>query len=180
VLVLLGAVALTIVLAAAAATFVVEHAQEQDEQHEIRTQLADDMSASLADAVGTARLAARGDVQEPVQRRALVAWTAAAGRIEAELAGRFPGADVLRQWRGYGRAVDAYLRLGGPTNERESLLGYLSSYGRAAGVVWGHLAPPSGLTTGSEFQTAYAQVGTWLLRRGGELVRLVLSLDPNV
>jgi hypothetical protein len=108
-----------------------------------------------------------------------VAWTAASGRIEAELAGRFPDEDVLRQWRGYGRAVDAYLRLGSPTNEREALLGYLSSYARAAGVVWGHLAPPSGLTTGPEFQTAYAQVGTWLLRRGGELVELVLSLDPE-
>jgi hypothetical protein len=171
---------LAVLLGAAAASVIVERAHEQDEQQAVRTQLADDMSASLADAVGTARLAAHGDVREPVQRRALVAWTAASGRIEAQLAGRFPDDNVLRQWRGYGRAVDAYLRLGGPTDEREELLGYLSSYGRGAGVVWGDLAPPSGLTTGPEFQTAYAEVGTWLLRRGGELVQRVLSLDPDV
>ena len=177
---LLGAVALAVVLGAAAATFVVEYAREQDEQLAVRSALVDDMSASLADAIGAARLAARGDVREPVQRQALVAWTSASGRIEAELAGRFPDEDVLRRWRAYARAVDAYLRLGGPTNEREALLGYLSSYARGAAVVWGHLAPPSGLTTGPEFQAAYAQAGTWLLRRGGELVRLVLSLDPDV
>jgi hypothetical protein len=178
--VLLGAVVLAIVLGAAAATFVVEYAQEQDERLNVRTGLADDMSASLADALGAARLAARGDVREPVQRQALVEWTAASARIAAQLAGRFPDEDVVRQWRAYGRAVDAHLRLGGSTTDREALLGYLSNYARAAGVVWGHLAPPSGLTTGPEFQTAYAQVGTWLLRRGGELVQLVLSLDPDV
>jgi hypothetical protein len=60
------------------------------------------------------------------------------------------------------------------------LLGYLSSYARGSGVVWGHLAPPSGLTSGGEFQTAYEKVGAWLLRRGGELVEHVLSLDPDV
>jgi hypothetical protein len=168
------------VLGAAAATFVVEYAQEHNEQLAVRSALAQDMSTSLAEAIGAARLAARGDVREPAQRRALVDWTADGGRISVQLAGRFPDQDVGRQWRAYVRAIDAYLRLGGPTTEREPLLGFLSNYARAAGVVWGHLAPPSGLTTGPEFQTAYAQVGTWLLRRGGELVRLVLSLDPAV
>jgi hypothetical protein len=172
---------LAVVLGAVAAVLVViERAQEHDEQLEVRTALVRDMSTSLAAAVGTARLAGRGDVQEPAYRDALVDWTAAGSRIAAELAGRFPDDDVVRQWRGYDRAVDAYLRLGGPTNERDELLGYLSSYARDAGVVWGHLAPPSGLTTGTEFQAAYARVGTWLIRRGGELVRRVLLLDPEV
>lgn len=155
-------------------------AQERDEQISVRTALARDISASLAEAIGTAGLAARGDVQEPTHRRALVAWTTARSRIAAELGGRFPNDDIVRQWRSYGRAVDAYVRLGGVSTDREAQVGYLSAYAREAGVDWAHLAPASGLTSGPQFQAEYERLGAWLVRRGGELVKLVLSLDPDV
>jgi hypothetical protein len=146
----------------------------------VRTELVRDMSASLASAIGTAGLGARGDVTETASRRALADWVAARGRIGAELAGRFPGDEIVQAWRAYGRAVGDYIRLGGVAIDREALLGYLSSYARGAGVAWEDLAPPSGLTSGAEFLRAYDRLGDWLLRRGGELVADVLGLDPEV
>jgi hypothetical protein len=175
-----GAVALAVVLAAVAATFLIEYAHEQDERLEARSALVGDMSASLADAIGIAQLGARGDVREPTHRRALSDWTVARERIGAELGGRFPGEEIVRTWRAYGRAVGDYIRLGAVAVDRDALLGFLSAYAREAGVVWGHLAPPSGIVSGPEFQVAYEHLGAWLLRRGGELVRQVLSLEPDV
>jgi hypothetical protein len=179
-LIVAGAVALAVVLGAVAATFVVEYAEEQDERLAVRTALVRDMSASLADAIGTSGLAARGDVREPTHRRALTSWIIARDRIAAELAGRFPGEEIVRSWRAYGRAVGDYVRLGGVATDREALLGYLSAYARGSGVVWGHLAPASGLTSGSEFLVSYERLGAWLLRRGGQLVAQVLELDPEI
>ena len=171
---------LGVALTAVVVTVVAARVQERGEALDVRTALVDDMSSSLASAIGIAGLGARGDVTEPASRRALGEWVAARGRIGAELAGRFPGDEIVQAWRAYGRAVGDYIRLGGVTIDREALLGYLSSYARRAGVAWGDLAPASGLTSGAQFVTAYDRLGDWLLRRGGELVAQIVESDPAV
>ena len=171
-----------------------ERFQTKQQQLDVRTALASDMSGAFANALLRSRFVARGAIYAPstdkvVQKAATQAefnsmlkdWTIANAELNAQLSARYAGGLLALDWRKYGRAVEGYVRLSGDPPERPQILDDLKTY-VDGGVApdWSALQRRSGFKRDKRYLAAYDMLGRFLLARGEALVERVLDVQPRV
>lgn len=188
--------------------------QNHEKRLNLKTAIAIDMSRSTANAVGAGRRVGTGVVYavtaDPRVNRAVIQdaynrgfgqWQVDRGRLSAQLFARFPGDQLVGDWRGYTVAMEQFYRLGAviPRQDRRvlvrSLRRYLTSESTPTQRTWRErwrvalLDRPSAKDRSSlkdfyrrqhKFRKAYIEVSDTLLLQGNRLVEEVLSLSPKV
>lgn len=168
--------------------------QDHKEQIELRTSIAADMSRAYTDVIVSERFVAFGLVYSAGSKSEQISsntnawraawhdWLVAAGTLGAQLTSRYGTEGIAADWKQYGTAVAAYIRLGGeiPKRDRTELIGALKQYLGPTEVEWGGLEHTSKLKSYPDFRKSYTALGDRLLGRGDELVQTELRLTPHV
>ena len=180
--------------------------QTHDKRIEVRTAIATELSRSFTRAIGAGQRVGDGLIYGPtgdasanaavVQaecNRGLGQWRIDSGRLDAELAARYPDNPIVGAWHVYTAAVVEYFRLGAgiPESDRLQLVtalrGYLNRVTRPNSSVpviaasnWRAMTRVAHFHKRPDFHRAYDKVSEALLTLGDRYVEQELNLKKPI